>query len=456
MIRLNSFAGKKARKQNKMKKRFEIIVISAFGRQAELPGTQLIYSLLKGFHDNNFVTHLVTPDLPFVTELDLSEFNVHIIEKGFLQKLTSTLLSGVERFLQKRKGASRVPLKPAYRKGSRLMLYYTFFFYSKQLLPLYKTYKHVKKLSLQLIRDNIKPIIITSVAPGSYLFVGYLLKRHFKDKIIWIANYQDPLENNPLLSYPESYLLRLADNLAFRYADAITAPEKVITKTLISTAKARNIDITERIYLLKQGITPKKIPSKPVQPYTIIYGGTIYLAMLPGLNALLESIKESNNFKFIYAGFTPEVVKKTAAKVKLEKEKYVVYDLLPKQEFENLVASSSIVVVFGTFHKNYVVPGSKIYSFLAYDKPILIISPKTKELIEIAHDAGGVYVTEANEREIKNTLEEIVKEINSKLFFRHKEFFEKRSHKQMVKDFISEFFPEALENPLYNSQHNKL
>lgn len=434
---------------------FKVIILSAFGRQAELPGTQRIYSLLKGFHDNNFEVHLVTPDLPFITEKDLSEFNVHIIKKGVLQKLTAWILSLVQKILEKGKSASTESFKPVYKEGSRLMSYYTFFFYSKQLLPLYKTYKHTKKLCKEAIKKSQKPVVITSVAPGSYLLVGYFLKRFFKNSLIWIADYRDPIENEPMLSYSSNWFIRIANNYAFNLADGITAPEKVIIETLKSTARSRNIEISGKTHLLKLGVTPVKSSKNTKKPYTIVYGGTVYPARAVGLKKLLYSLKEIGDFKFIYAGFTPEIVAELMSEAGLEEDKCSILNLLPKPELEKLLSSSSIHLVLGTFTGNYNAPGGKIYSLLAYDKPLLVISPKTPELLEIAQNAGGVYLVDADEKEIKNALNEIAQALESKTSFRNKTFFEKYSHKEMVRQFISEFLPEALKNPPDNSQHSK-
>lgn len=429
--------------------KFEVIILSAFGRQAELPATNRIYSLLEGFYENGIQVHLITPDLPLITETNLSNFKVHVIKKGLVQRLVSASLAALQSLLEKQT-TDRKRFKPVYQKESKLLSYYSFFFYSKTPIPIVRTYLYAKNLSKRILKKNKKPIIITSVAPGCYLLVGVLLKKYFKKRIIWIADYQDPLEENPLLNYKTTKIIEKADTYAFQYADCITVPEQILTETLTKTAKAKNLDIRRKCFVLKPGITKKTSSALKEQKstFSIIYGGTIYREQIPGLKALLKALKNNANFKFIYAGFTPEIVRDTLNELNLSGKNVEVYDLLPRSAFENLLEKGDVLLALSTFAKAYNVLGSKIYSLLGYDKPLLIIAPKNKEIDELAKKAGGVYVVEADEEKVENELFKIQNALMSQQNFRSKKFIEENSSKENVRRFIAEFLQEYLKNAL--------
>lgn len=423
----------------KSNRKFEVIIISAFGRQAELPGTNRIYSLLKGFYENGIRVHLIIPDLPYITETDLKNFDVQVIKKGIIQKIITAILSEIQKALEK-KAKNPQMMKPVYKTGSRLMGYYTFFFYSKTPIPILRSFWSAKKLSKKLFSKGIKPVVITSVAPGCYLFVGKLLKIIFGNRIVWIADYQDPIEDNPFLNYKSNRIIKMANNFAFKYSDVIIAPEQTVIETISQTAIKRGFEISNKCYVLKPGIDFRKnVKPKAKKPYSIIYGGTIYFERIPGLKALLKGIKSSRNYIFLYAGFTPEVVKDLSSQLNLSKTQVRIFDVLPKPKFEKLLEESDILLALGTFGGSFNAPGGKIYSLLAYDKPLLIITPKTKDLEELAKTAGGVYLSDANKDEIIETLKQIEKDLENKNTFRNPEFIEKNSDKVRVSRFISEF-----------------
>lgn len=427
---------------------FLVIVISSFGRQAELPGSQRIYSLLKGFHDNNVETHLITPNLPYITLNDLSEFQVHVINKGIFQYITIIVLSLIQNILRLRKFKSDLSFKPAYKKGSLLIAYYTFLFYSKQIIPLYRSYKLAKKLCVQAIKKNRIPIVITSTSPGSYLLLGYYLKKYFGNSIIWIADYRDPLEDNPILNYPDNFIYYFTDNVTFKYSDLIISPESTFIKIITNTAKKRGFDITNKTYVLKNCVIPKKKlrvqanNTKSIK--TIFYGGTVYLEQLQGLKILFESLKERTDYRFIYAGYTPEIVIKTLHETGLQQKKFEVFDVLSKPDYERLLSNSDVLLALGTFIDSYKITGGKLRSLLGYDKPILIVSPKTSELIHLSQEAGGIYLAELNKNELKSALEKISKDLNSKTTFRNKDFLISNSAKVIVEKFLRECLIEVV------------
>jgi hypothetical protein len=142
------------------------------------------------------------------------------------------------------------------------------------------------------------------------------------------------------------------------------------------------------------------------------------------------------------------VVRSLIRELGISEDRVRISDVLPKPEFEKLLEVSDILLALGTFGSSYNAPGGKIYSLLGHDKPLLIISPKTEELETTAKMAGGVYISDASEKEVMETLNQIKKDLEAKKTFRSLEFIEKNSDKARVGRFISEFLQECLRNAL--------
>lgn len=397
------------------------LIISAHGLKKELPATYRIRAIVKGLEENNFECHLITLDPNDITENLYSDFQSYeCVEPKFTQKIAYYILE----FLKKIKEKKGQPVKTAYFSGNTSIALYNFFFQYKYPLPLIRIYRRAARIIQENIKNGKSTFLITSSSPGALHIVGHLLKTNFNGKVSWVADFQDPLENDPILKTPDNLLLRFTDDLVFKNADIITTPSEAVMKILLKTAKSRGYNISSKIYLLPFGvidIEPAISEKINLNPANIIYGGTIYIDRIEALTALLKSIRQINSYRFIYSGFTPEIAEELVIKAGIPSERYDIYGLLKKEEFENLIRLSSILLVLGTSNSFYRVLGSKAFELLKYNKPILIIAEENSDYYSILEQIKGVYWSKPEPKRIITTLRKIEGDIKTNAFLRSEE-----------------------------------
>jgi hypothetical protein len=418
-------------------KRVKVILMSAFGLQPELSASQRVISILKGFYLNNVKPCLIVPTIPKTNNKDIEFADVYLVRNGLIQKITYFILDVLKKILSHKGNGAEKKIKTAYSKGNAYLAIYTFFFYGKVILPLFKTYKLANKLIIRALESQDKPIVITASNPGSFHLIGYFLKKKYGRKIVWVADYHDPLEDDPILRFPSLFIYKYTNNKVFEFADKIASPSQQALNVIRETALKRNYLIDKKTYFLPLGIE-QKVKCKITNKDWIIYGGTIYPERAPGLKALLEAIKKSRDFKFVYAGFTNEIVEEIINEVNLPKDKVKIFPLIEKPDFEKLLASCGVILILGTFGTKYKVLGSKIFEALAYDKPVLVIAPEDSDYFDIIKQAGGVYVADANSETILTVLEQIKADILIRKSFRNDDFFAKYSSKKIIDRFLKD------------------
>lgn len=422
-------------------KKVNILIISAFGLQAELPASKRIYDLLTGFARLNFPVKLITPELPFLTKNPIPNENLLVVKKGAIQTISEVIIDGMINIINYLNSIGRrndstkkekAPLKPIYLSPGKLLQYYLFFFYSKRALPLFRIFREATKIINEPINDN-PFVILTSSAPGSMHLIGYFLQKKFKRKVIWIADFQDPLENSELLGIKSNFLYSITDKVVFKNANLICYPSPTLFHILNRTAQEHGLDIQEKLYFLPFAINtptfkemkPGKIDEK--RDITVFYAGTIYKEMEEPLRSFFKALKKSKTFKFIYAGYTSEIVKKLLNELNLDLQLVKIHDILPKNLVFDFYEKSDILLNLVSFGKSLRVPGSKFFELLATDKPILMIAPNGADYLDLAKEAGGVWISSSDPDEILKNLNEIRHEVmnKKKTSFRNKKVLEK-------------------------------
>ena len=443
-------------KPDTMKTDPKVVIISAFGLQAELPASKRVCDLLAGFLELGIPARLLTPELPFLTRNSVPDVNLILVKTGLLQVFFENAIGISVRMAQvvrslitgfKSENLEKAVVKPVYLRSGRLLQFYLFFFYSKRLLPLLRMYKTASK-DIQSLSAGPPVIVITSSAPGSMHLIGYLLKRKFGKKIIWVADFQDPLERSELLGIKSNFLYSFTDKLVFKHAQLICYPSPTLHKILDQTARDHGFDISEKLYLLpfainipaqacEQRTTPTAKSTKRL--LTVFYAGTIYKEMENPLRAFLHALIRSGSYQFLYAGFTSEVVRKIANELRIDSELIKIHDVLPKATVLDLYMHSDILLSLVSFGKEIKVAGSKLFELLATEKPILLIAPEGADYLDLVNEVGGVWISKNRPTDILRCLDEIRKEIVQKKrsVFRNKEAQQRYAAKEIARGLLS-------------------
>lgn len=413
-----------------------VIVVSAYGLKKESPATYRIKALLKGFEEANLICHLITVDPCEPKDQIEAEYSSwESLQPNMVQKLIKWLLELIKNEKEKKGSA----VKTAYNPSNLYVALYGFFFTYRYPVPFLRIYNRAARKIRRLIEDGLKPLLIISSSPGILHIIGYLLKAKFGKDIIWIADFQDPLENDPILETPENFIFRKTDDLVFKKADWITSPSSEVLRIISETATRRGFNVKEKMLLLPFGVIDiKKSSEKAItsKEKTILYGGTLYLERTKGFQALLDALKELQNYTVIYAGFTPELATSLLENSSLTKGRYRVYGLLEKEKYEKLIRSSSILLVLGTSKSKYRVIGSKVFELLSYNKPILIIAEKNSDYYRTLKSLKGVYWSEPEPSQVLKTLQRIEEEIFVEEFQRTKEDLKSVLAVSVARDFL--------------------
>ncbi|MCX8167142.1 MAG: hypothetical protein N3E37_04815 [Candidatus Micrarchaeota archaeon] len=416
------------RKQYRFEKIQKIIVVSAFGIDRKESASQRIFSLIKGLSENGFIVDFIT----FKYEEGI--INDEISKLCNIIYIRPSLLSSIVRKIINtfKKGKSHG--KPGFfeSRDSVFWSLINFFFTKGHIVPLIKSFvATVKAISGQKMKDPV--IILTSTPPPSYHIIGLITKFIFRKRIIWIADYQDPISFSPFIKSTNNLLFRMIDKLVWRYCDLSITPFKVL-KDYLEKVQERLGIVNKNIFFLPKGIEMQTstFGSKINHNYKIIYGGSLYSAQLPGIYALFEALKALPDFSFVYAGYSAETLMNISSQYGLQRVK--IHKTVPYEEFNRLVIEADIILVLSTFFKEATFFGGKLYEFLGFDKPILVIAPKNEEIEELSYEAGGIYISDANPENIKQTLERIAEDLKKKKNFRKSEFYVKYSHSALAKE----------------------
>lgn len=421
-----------------LREKYDVIILSAFGLQAKFQASWRIYSLARGFFENGFKVTLITPDSKEKDKTSIEDYiNVIKVPQGIIQtffKLAFSSFLGLRSLFKKSK-----PLKTAYLVDSKTAQIYNYFFLSKKPLPLIKTFLKARKLIKRACLKEKKVILVTSSGPGSYHLLGFLLKKVFKDKIVWVADYRDPLSNNQILLSRPLKILEVTDRLTLKNANFITTPENGTLQALKDLKNNLKIKQNPIFFEIQPGIEEKNLSfesSTEKSILTIYYGGTIYYQQLHALKAFLMVLKKRKDLRFVYSGFSAELLKNLAQKISIPQNRLQVLDVLDKKEYEKKIAESNILLVIGTSDPKYPALGGKLYKLLQFNKPLLVISAQNPEILELARLAGGVYLAEIDPEKVEQAIEKIRADLSKKNVFRKAEFFKEFSHKNQVRKFL--------------------
>ncbi len=249
---------------------------------------------------------------------------------------------------------------------------------------------------------------------GTHL-AGYWLSR--RRKIRWIADYRDPLGDNPVYDHINPFtknVYRKLERILVRSADFTIAN----TDSAQEKLKRAHPDRADRIGLIWNGFDPEerllplpvRSPNRKIVAHVgELYGGRSVTPILESLRRLIDSRQLSaNQFQVLLAG--PVVdgsVPNSEFMAVAEKEGWVKLDgeRLPQSAAHRIIQTAHALLLIQP-QTALQVPG-KLFEYLQIGRPILAFVPHNSPVERILEKSGVPYqclYTSAGQKEVDDTV----------------------------------------------------
>lgn len=311
--------------------------------------------------------------------------------------------------------------------------------FSSTFTPYQSLYMHSKKL---IAADQKIKWLLVSATPFHLFRFGYRLHKEFK--INWIADYRDDWNTNELetKTLPRKILSAVAIRKEKKW---------VSTAKFFTTVSEHYVNKIESLLRTTPGFTIlngyigenyKLIPQRPdQQTLQITYVGSLY-ATQPieiFLGAIKKLIKQDSSLKlrinFLGIMRQPDAFERVFNQVKGFENYFYFTSRISKDDVIAIQAQSHILLA--SAHKNIKgTPGSKLYEFIALQKPILVC-PSDNDIIEESLTDTGQGFFANTEEECYNLLKKFYSEFESTSTITNTKFRTERiqaySRKEQVK-----------------------
>lgn len=401
-----------------MKNKANLILISAYGLKKEHVASNRIFYLSKELSAYFERTFIVNPDLPRASSFEFDFAKVVKVPLSFSGKLLRKIIE-----LRKKRISSNVtssdPKQKSLSRKLRLLSSAKETIRLNQLFWMAEGYpvpfRRMLFSCLRIIRSLSKDettVAFTSSGPGCILLIGYLLKKIFKKRIFWIADYRDALEDNPYFpKSSKSLLFKFVNNCVFSYSDLITVVSRGVGDSLIKSAEERGFNINNKLSLVYNGIPELNISSEisgknSSKQIQICYTSTLYPGRNEGMEIFLQALRDTDlnqKIKLSYAGKSSHILKNIANRVNALC--YVEdHGFLKKHKCLHLQRKSDVfLIIKSPFREQGVLTGS-FFEYLLHNKPILVVGDTDKEFNEIAEEFGGIYILPHDKEVIRDFL----------------------------------------------------
>jgi hypothetical protein len=276
-------------------------------------------------------------------------------------------------------------------------------------------YNNFYKFSHQLLNDNpdLKKVIITA-NPYPFFKFGYLLSKI--NNVQWIADYRDDWNTSQFLN-PNNFLTKILKKI-----------ESASERKWLSTAScftSISENYVERIasFIKKKGFLVMNGYDEDcfidIQNYrdencfTILYSGTLYDSQpieifITAFKIIVEKFKNRIQIKLIFLGLLFDQKQTIRIKHLLAdfEDYYLITDRVDKKEAISIQLKAHLFLICS--HTNMKgITSSKIFDYLACQKPIILFPSDQDILDEIITKTNSGYICNTPE-EISNILSEIL------------------------------------------------
>lgn len=249
----------------------------------------------------------------------------------------------------------------------------------------------------RLMRREDFDVVFTTSPPHSEHLVGLILAKMFRKP--WVADFRDPIVDNfhtEDLFRVELWLHGLLERLIVRFADTVI----LVTESHRQSLKNRYPALSGKFMVVRNGFDPalfENIQPESFDRFTILFGGTLYGTISPdffirGLARWLETKDPSvrDNVQALFYGMGCEKAGVLAQELGLD---HVVKTsgLIPHDEIlRKQKGADLLLLIIGHDSKSAGVITSKLYEYMAVNRPILAIMQES-EALDIIRDYGRFY-----------------------------------------------------------------
>lgn len=258
---------------------------------------------------------------------------------------------------------------------------------------------------MQFIKNDV---MICFTNPPILPFITAIYTKLLKKELITVI--YDLYPDSPIklgIMNKDNIVCRVFDklnNYVYKTSNRIVAISEDMKQYLIQN---KNID-AEKICVIHNWYEDlyEDVEYNTSEKMRIIYGGNMGTAQ--DMETVIDTIrilKNNSKFEFVFAGHGN---KKQQIENVIKEEKIdncIVYDFLPKAEYEKLLATSHMAIL--SLEKEICGIGSpsKYYSYLALKKPIIAIMPKECDVAnDVRNNQIGIHVLNGESKELAERL----------------------------------------------------
>tara|TARA_Y100001935_G_scaffold255044_1_gene266220 strand:+ start:6941 stop:8221 length:1281 start_codon:yes stop_codon:yes gene_type:complete len=254
-------------------------------------------------------------------------------------------------------------------------------------------------ITSKLIKEMDGPIIIlTSYPYPTPHIAGFLLKRKFNDKIIWIADYRDLWTLNH--NYSFNIVRKFFDKILEKY---ITVNADIITTVSQSLSKAQSKFLNKNVSIIYNGYSFENEAEINIKSYKdryfkydkkyILYVGSIYFDNMD-INLLTSNLnKYDENFEIHFIGSHSDMLQKIIEDNKLSnciKQN----GRFSRKESMSIQKLYDFLLMFDSTTDSGVIP-LKFYEYIQASNPILCVGgTKNSEVKQIIRKIKRGYILE--------------------------------------------------------------
>lgn len=248
-------------------------------------------------------------------------------------------------------------------------------------------------------KHKLRNVYITAF-PYSAFLVGIVLKRIYKDRIFWIADYRDAWQFSPMLDkYVLPFRYRIichTDDLTLRTCDlALFTTESTRLRYI-----AKHSWLTNKTHSITNGFDEDDfyreeyslLEPKSFEGFSLVYMGKLHISYGNPL-PVLEAMKHSKmpNCRMIHIGSVDTHVLNTIAKYGYDNYRFEGYKSHRDALNYSAGADINLIIISDAPESEHWFPG-KLFELLRVGKPILAIGPKTSVIAEVLATTGaGIY-----------------------------------------------------------------
>lgn len=265
-------------------------------------------------------------------------------------------------------------------------------------------------------KHKLRNVYITAF-PYSAFLVGIVLKRIYKDRIFWIADYRDAWQFAPMLNrYVLLFRYRIichTDDLTLRMCDAAV----FVTDSILGSYLQKHPELGSKFHCITNGYDDEDFIGISPATYpilTFVYMGKLHInyGNPASFFAILSEILHVD-YQIIHIGTCDKGIKEQLANSTSLNYRYLGYK--PHKEALSYSAGASINFIFlsDDLASESVYTG-KLFELIRLGKPIFALGPKNSIIKELLHTTGsGRYSWVADTKQIISEFTNLLNEINS-------------------------------------------